>query len=401
MKIVLVCSHYFPNRTSVSVQMRHLAIELLRKGHEPIVIIPGDGITKGRSVRLIDGIEVYQLASFRIRDVNIIRRAIGEILMPFTMILSLIGSRVCSSKVDLVVWYSPSIFFGPFVWFLKFRSSCKSYLILRDLFPEWLVDLRIMKKGVIYYFFKVVAEFQYSVADCIGVQSHSNLAYFKKRLAANKQSIHVLDNWLSENRSEYKNYPLGESSLPGRKICVYIGNMGKAQSMKIFIDLADELRNRSDVGFIFVGRGTEKEALIKLSKEKLLDNIVFHDEIDSDAIFELLKTCSLGLIALDPKHKSHNIPGKFLAYLQAGLPVLARINPNTDLEHLIIRETLGEVYTGDDVRLFAKLAVKLLDSESLLKEMGKNGKAYFRKNYSVSTAATNIIKSLPNKSNKV
>ena len=113
----------------------------------------------------------------------------------------------------------------------------------------------------------------------------------------------------------------------------------------------------------------------------------------------MLKTCSIGLIALNLKHKSHNIPGKFLSYIQAGLPVLARINPDTDLEHLIRGEVLGEVYTGDDVKPFSICAMKLLDSESSLKEMRENGKAYFRGNYSVSAAAKNIIKSLPDKSN--
>ena len=176
--------------------------------------------------------------------------------------------------------------------------------------------------------------------------------------------------------------------------------MGVAQDMEIFIELADELRNRTDVGLLFVGRGTEKERLIKLSKEKSLKNIIFHDEISSDAIPGLLKTCSIGLIALDPKHKSHNIPGKFLSYIQVGLPVLARVNPNTDLEYLIRGETLGEVYTGYDVKSFSKCAMKLLDSESSRKEMGTNGKVYFSKNYSVSAAAMNIIKSLPDKSKK-
>ena len=378
--------------------MRDLAVEFLRQGHEPIVIIPGDDITKACNVSLVDEIKVYQLASFRFSNVNFVRRGIGELLMPFTMLFSLMFSKSLP-KVDLVVWYSPSIFFGPFVWFLKLRSSCKGYLILRDIFPEWLVDLGIMNKGVSYYFFRAVARFQYSVADCIGVQTHSNLEYFKKRLDSNHKSVKVLDNWLSENRRDCENYPLVENLFPGRKIFVYIGNMGIAQGMDILIDLADELRERSDIGFLFMGRGNEKERLIELSQKKSLNNIIFHDEIDSDAIPGLLKTCSIGLIALDVKHKSHNIPGKFLSYIQAGLPVLARINPNTDLEHLIKRETLGEVYTGDDVNLFSKCAIKLLDNESSLKEIRANGKRYFSANYSVYAAASNIIKSLPDKSN--
>ena len=140
----------------------------------------------------------------------------------------------------------------------------------------------------------------------------------------------------------------------------------------------------------------EKERLVNLSKQKLLKNIVFHDEIDPNAIPKLLKTCFIGLIALDPKHKSHNIPGKFLSYIQAGLPVLARINANNDLEHLIKREVLGEVYTGNDTKQFSKCAIKLLDSKDSLKKMRINGKAYFSANYTVSTAAEKIIKSLSN-----
>lgn len=396
MKIAIVCSHYFPHRNSCAVQMRDLAMEFLKQGHEPVVIVPADGIIKGSNVSILDGIEVYQLASFRISGVNFIRRGIGELLMPFTMLFSLIFSKFPTSKVDLVVWYSPSIFFGPLVWFLKLRSSCKGYLILRDIFPEWLVDLSLMKKGVIYYFFRAVARFQYLVADCIGVQSYSNLIYFEKWLYSKQKNIHVLDNWLSEKRQCFEAYPPVEDIFPGRKVFVYIGNMGIAQGMDILIDLADELRDRTDVGFLFVGRGTEKERLEKLSQMKLLKNIFFHDEIDSDAIYGLLQTCTIGLIALDPKHKSHNIPGKFLSYIQAGLPVLSRINPNTDLEHLIRGEALGEVYTGNDSKQFSICAVKLLDNESSLKEMKANGKSYFRANYSVSTAVSNIIKSLPN-----
>ncbi len=397
MKIALICSYYFPSRTSCAVQVRDLAMEFLRKGHEPIVIVPGDDISKGTNVILLDGIEVYQLSSFRTSNVNFVRRGIAETLMPFTMLLSLMKSNFPTSRVDLVVWYSPSIFFGPLVWFLKFRSSCKGYLILRDIFPEWLIDLGIMKKGLAYYFFRAVALFQYSVADYIGVQTHSNLAYFKKWIDSSQKIIQVLDNWLSETCRESNNYPQVGNLFPGRKIFVYIGNMGIAQGMDILIDLAEELGDRTDIGFLFVGRGSEKKRLTKLAQKKLLNNIVFHDEIDSDAIPGLLKTCSIGLIALDPKHKSHNIPGKFLSYIQAGLPVLARVNPNTDLEHVIRGKALGKVYTGYDAKLFSICAKKLINNESSLKEMRTNGKAFFRANYSVSAAVTNIINCLSEK----
>ncbi|MDD2878988.1 MAG: hypothetical protein PHQ58_00995 [Rhodoferax sp.] len=47
------------------------------------------------------------------------------------------------------------------------------------------------------------------------------------------------------------------------------------------------------------------------------------------------------MAALDPRHKTHNIPGKFLSYMQSGLPVLATINAGNDLADVIQTERVG------------------------------------------------------------
>src|SRR5204863_2592464 len=78
-----------------------------------------------------------------------------------------------------------------------------------------------------------------------------------------------------------------------------------------------------------------------------LTNTLFFDEIDSCEMPGLLSQCFIGLLTLDPRHKTHNIPGKFLTYLRAGLPVLARVNPGTDLAYLINNEGVGRAYDGD------------------------------------------------------
>jgi len=65
--------------------------------------------------------------------------------------------------------------------------------------------------------------------------------------------------------------------------------------------------------------------------------VLFYDEIDPDEIPGLYAQCHVGIVALDPRHKTHNIPGKFLSYMQSGLPVLASINPGNDLVELIQR----------------------------------------------------------------
>ena len=76
-----------------------------------------------------------------------------------------------------------------------------------------------------------------------------------------------------------------------------------------------------------------------------LGNVVFYDEIEPEQIPGLRAQCHAGIVALDPRHKTHNVPGKFLTYMQAGLPVLASINPGNDLVQLIEGERVGRVCT--------------------------------------------------------
>jgi glycosyltransferase involved in cell wall biosynthesis len=170
--------------------------------------------------------------------------------------------------------------------------------------------------------------------------------------------------------------------------------MGIAQGLNIFIELAYSLKNRKDLGFLFVGRGSELNKLKKLSGLKKLDNILFFDEIKHEEVPSLLKMCHVGLISLNLFHKSHNIPGKFLTYLQAGLPVLAKINPGTDLQNIIEKEKVGIVYTSSIVNDFRILAEKIMDDEINYKLMSSLGKNLYQKMFSTSKITSKIISSL-------
>lgn len=378
--------------------MRDLAQELLRQGHEPIVIVPTEELHKTWTSELLDGVQVFRLAAFKTMDVGYIRRAVNEILLPFTMLYGLRKSNFPITKLDAVVWYSPTIFFGPLVKAIKRSSNCPAYLILRDIFPEWALDLGILKKGPVYYLFKLAAKYQYSVADTIGVQTPSNLGYLEKWAKKKNRRLEVLTNWLSITSRLESSISISKTYLDGRKIFVYIGNMGIAQGMDILIELAESLMYRQDIGFLFVGRGTEVERIQKSAIQSGLDNILFYDEIGSKEIPSLLASCHVGLVALDPRHKSHNIPGKFLSYLQAGLPVLARINPDTDLVKLIEEEGVGYAYTGSVVDEFKCLAEKLVDNERESKLMSERGNLLSRRMFSSSNAVNQIVSAISNNS---
>jgi glycosyltransferase involved in cell wall biosynthesis len=357
-RIALIADTFPPLRTSGAVQLRDLSREFVGHGHKLTVLLPSSDLTLPWLIEDFDGVQLVRLRAPKTKDIGYVRRTINEFLMPFAMLRNLRKSPLADERWDGVVWYAPSIFFGPIVSALKYVSHCKSYLIIRDIFPEWAVDMGLMSRGLPYWFFKVIANYQYSVADVIGIQAQGNKIYFRDRKDC---QIEVLQNWLTDAPNVGCSISVASTVLAGRTIFVYAGNMGVAQGMGVLLELAERLHSRKDIGFVFVGRGSDAQRLRLDAENRGLDNVVFFDEIDPTEIPGLYAQCHVGIVALDPRHKTHNIPGKFLSYMQAGLPVLASINPGNDPEEMINCEGVGRVCTDHSGATLQRLAIDLLD----------------------------------------
>ena len=394
MRIALIADTFPPLRTSGAVQLRDLSREFARQGHQLTVLLPASDLDRDWELQNADGVEVLRLRAPRTKDIGYVRRTLGELLMPFAMLRNLRKSPLARQKWDGVVWYAPSIFHGPLASALKRASGCKGYLIIRDIFPEWAVDMGLMGRGLPYRFFDAVARYQYSVADVIGVQTPGNLAYFEKWRQLPGRTLEVLQNWLGEPAKKPCAIRVDATLLAGRKVFVYAGNMGVAQGMDRVLDLAERLLHRPDVGFLFVGRGSDAARLKTTAQARGLSNVVFFDEIDPDEIPDLYAQCSVGIVALDPRHQSHNIPGKFLTYMQSGLPVLANVNAGNDLAALIRREQVGQVCENNDVEQLARMAETLLSQISTDLALPVRCSQLFARQFSVEQAVCQILTAL-------
>ncbi len=360
MRIALIADTFPPLRTSGAVQLRDLSREFVRQGHRLTVMLPSADIDRPWSLEDVDGVQVLRLRAPRTKDIGYIRRAVAEWRMPFAMLRNLRRSPLSEAGWDGVVWYSPTIFLGPLAAALKRASGCRAYLILRDIFPDWAVDMGLMGRGLPYRLFKAIERYQYSVADVIGIQAQGNAVYFGAWKTEAGRRLEILQNWLADATDRGCRIAIGDTRLAGRKIFVYAGNMGVAQGMDILLDLAERLAARKDLGFLFVGRGSEARRLAEEASRRRLDNVLFCDEIDPDEIPGLYAQCHAGIVALDRRHRSHNIPGKFLTYMQSGLPVLAIVNPGNDLAALIREANVGRVIEEDSVDTLQSLAENLM-----------------------------------------
>lgn len=342
MHILIISDAYPPMRTSCATQIYDLAQAFIEQGHQVSIIIPAHSQKKVVEISNTDGPTVYSVRCFKTKDVGYARRTIAEFINPFAIGFHLKrNSSFIGQKIDGIAWYSPTIFWGPLVKRLKEQFKCRAYLILRDIFPDWANDLEIIRNKFVLSLFKFIANYQYELADKIGVQSPNNIIYLSKNYPLIFSKLEVLWNWVGVSRSIPSSIQINQTILSGKYIFIYSGNLGVAQGADQFLDLIKIFKDKSDVGFIFVGRGSERLFLQEELEKIHFKNALFFDEVDPDELPNLYKQCHAGLVVLDPRHKTHNIPGKFLGYIQYGLPVIGFVNPGNDLLRLVQNWNVG------------------------------------------------------------
>jgi glycosyltransferase involved in cell wall biosynthesis len=398
MRIALIADTFPPLRASGAVQLLDLSREFIRQGHTLTVILPSPNQRETWKLEELERIQVLRLRVARYKDVSYFRRMLAELIMPFSMIINLYLSPLAKERWEGIVWYSPSIFHGPLVKWLKKKNTCKGYLIVRDIFPQWALDLGLIKKGLAYHFLNSVERYQYSLSDVIGVQTHGNLEYFNQWNLKSGCRVEVLQNWLGKESYKPCSIRISNTSLAGRKVFVYAGNVGVAQNLDIVIDLAEKLTFSMDLGFLIVGRGSEFIRLKTTAEGRQLNNMLFLDEINHDEIPDLYSQCACGLVMLDSRHKTHNIPGKFITYMRSGLPVLANINLGNDLADLIRNERVGEVCESDKLEDLNQLAKKLISDIALDSSYSSRCRQLFKNRFSVEGTVEQVIYGLSSNS---
>jgi len=162
----------------------------------------------------------------------------------------------------------------------------------------------------------------------------------------------------------------------------------------ILIDLAARMQSRRDIGFLFVGRGSDTKRLKARTEALGLDNVLFHDEIDPDEIPDLYAQCHAGIVALDPRHKSHNIPGKFLTYLQNRLPVLANVNAGNDLAALVRGKNVGEVCETNQLDELEGRCEALVHQIEIDPDLPERCSRLFQRQFSVKQTVRQIVSAL-------
>lgn len=394
MRFALIIDDYLPHSTRVGAKMFHeLACHFVSMGHEVTVITPAENQKQSLMKTTLDGVEVWSFSSGKIKNVSKLKRAVNETLLSFHAWRA-ISREVKPSTFDGIIYYSPSIFFGSLVSKIKERCHCKAYLVLRDLFPQWVVDAGMIRKGsIIEKYFKYFEKISYQQADIIGLMSDRNEELFSK-LNSDNYPTEVLRNWAAlepfKSPASVTNIRR-KFGLEDKVIYFYGGNIGHAQDMTNLMRLVRAMSEKERAHFLFIGQGDEVDLVNRLADEWMLENFTYLPSISQEEFRTVLQEIDVGLFSLSADHTAHNFPGKLLGYMVETIPILGSVNEGNDLLDVLINHEAGFVsVNGDDQTLFNN-AKRLLEDSELRRKVGLNAYSLLKEEFSVQSAAETIV----------
>ena len=395
MRIAILPDAYLPDSTLIHAKMMHeLAVELTNRNHEVVVITPGS-ISQKRPVvhSSLDGVKIWKFRCRPMRGVSHIKRAINETFLSWSAWRS-VRKSCLDTKFDLVINYSPTIFFGPLAYRLK-RGGAYVYLVLRDFFPQWAIDEGLIRKGSsVEKYFRFFEHWNYRVSEKIAVQSPANLPVFHEMVAPRLYPTEVLFNWGEVNMdidAEFGRAYINELGLSEKFVFFYGGNIGHAQDIPYILKLAEHLTHYEHMHFLILGQGDQYKAVDDQISNLGLSNTTLKPSVTQDQYRSLLSQVDVGLFTLSSKHTAHNFPGKVLGYLAAGLPILGAVNKKNDLIEIVNQSGAGRVSVNGEFDTFVRDAVEIYSDPQIRSKMHKNAIHLLSGKFSVCRAADQIL----------
>jgi glycosyltransferase involved in cell wall biosynthesis len=364
--------------------------EFAKNGHNIYIVSPCER-KNNKPTHLIkeDISTILKVKVGNIQKTNIVEKGISTILLEGNY-TNAIKKYFNNIRFDLIIYSTPPITLASTVEYIKKRDNAKTYLLLKDIFPQNAVDLCMLEKtgmkGLIYYYFRLKEKRLYKISDFIGCMSPANVDFVLKHnpeissniveVCPNSIEPFVIDideKKIKKIKAKYK-IPLDKT------VFIYGGNLGKPQGIDFLIDCLNANKSNEQVYFVIAGSGTEFDKLKTYFINEKPTNAQLFEQLPKGDYEILANSCDVGLIFLDKRFTIPNFPSRLLSYMQASMPVLAATDINTDIGEVIEKGSFGYWCESSNVMEFNNKLQELCNIK-LRKQMGENARRYLEDNY--------------------
>ncbi|MCR5268116.1 MAG: glycosyltransferase family 4 protein [Lachnospiraceae bacterium] len=336
-----------------------------------------------RKTRLVTegSIRILKVVVGALFGVNFIIKGINTVKIA-PMLKRAIRTYLNDDHFDLILYATPPITFAGVVEFAKKKYGAKSFLMLKDIFPQNAVDIGLFsKKSPLYTYFRRREKKLYELSDRIGCMSDANRKYlFAHNPELNDTKVLIFPN---TQKVTERPHGSGERSEGEALKFVFGGNFGKPQAIDFLIRaISDPRMQELNARFLFVGNGSETEKVKRAAES--LPNMEYIPFMPPEEYDRFMAGCDVGLISLDHRFTIPNYPSRTLSYMSMAKPVLAATDEVTDIKELVLKQArCGLWCSSDDVDGFIGCVKEFCSDPGKCREYGENGRRYFESHFDV------------------
>jgi len=375
-----------------------LTREFIRHGHQIHIVVPAERrFHLPTGIKESEGAKILSVKTLNIQKTNLIEKGLGTLLLEYQY-QHAIRKYWKNIKFDLILYSTPPITFNRVISSVKRRCEAKTYLLLKDIFPQNAVDLGMFSKdSFVYKLFRKKEERLYQLSDHIGCMSPANVEYvLRHNPSITAERVEVCPNSIElyGKESKYNNGGLLQKlNIPTDKLLlIYGGNLGRPQGIDFLMDVLAVNEKRTDTYFVVVGNGTEYGKIFQWFRNNTPHNSCLIPSLPKQEYDDLVSACDVGLIFLDNRFTIPNYPSRLLSYLENRMPVLMATDMNTDIGPIAEKNGYGLWTESGNLETFMEMVEFVAEDREKLKLMGEKGYDYLKENYTVERTYRIIMK---------
>lgn len=317
-KILLLLDNFTPDLGASSFRFESVVRKLLKNGYSVDVLC---SYPNRINMDCIEELNLKNLNVFRVNKTILKGSTLSRGISYFKFLINSLKMGLKLGKnSDLIVASSPQLLVGVSGSIIALLNRKKMILDIRDLWPDIVLDMNVMKRyNPIYLVLKILEKLMYYGADTIIYNSPGFKTYLEKQkkemiLITNGIDDYILDFFKSKKSNEKK------SSKDKYRI-MYAGNLGIAQDIILLIEFAERYLN--EVEIILIGQGSQEKEITRRVIEKEIKNVKVLTSLPrQELLYKYLETDILFLQLKNIKMFEKTIPSKIFEYMATGKPII-------------------------------------------------------------------------------
>lgn len=258
-------------------------------------------------------------------------------------------------------------------------------LNLYDVFPGHAMSIGVIKNKFIYNVFRLIQKVLYKKCKYIVAMSED----MKKQLVEEKvpaDKVKVIRNWFDDDIFEpiarCDNKFLQKYDLDPDKFYVqFAGLLGYVFDYKMYVDVAEKLKDHPDIVFQLIGDGNQKKVVYDELESRGLKNVKCFPWQPLDIIAHVYSACDVGIIPLKPGVIGNGIPSKACQLMAARRVILNSVE-SSEYTDTFDEYDMGENVTDHDAQSVADRILYLYENAERREKVGENACKYAYEHYS-------------------